>query len=149
MDPAVVSIIVADAQQSGAFVLSEADFFRSRDQVTVAQSGPLSNGTVLGQITATGKYVASSSTATDGSEIASAVLWEDIDATLSDVLASVISRDAEVLASSLAYDASVNTDTLKQQKWAQLAVSGIVVRLQDNPEARAANMMQQIYRQGA
>lgn len=58
--------------------------------VTIASgAGVLARGTVMGRVNATGKYVAYNDGASDGSEIAIAILARDIDATTSDVLANV------------------------------------------------------------
>lgn len=57
--------------------------------VTVASGeGVLTRGTVLGCISATGKYAAFDSGASDGSENPVAILTRDIDATSSDVKAT-------------------------------------------------------------
>lgn len=48
-------------------------------------SGVLTRGTLLGKVTASGKYIKSLSAATDGSQNPVAVLAEDIDATSADV----------------------------------------------------------------
>lgn len=50
--------------------------------VTIASgAGALARGTVLGKITASGEYTTSTSAATDGSEVPTAILVEDVDAT--------------------------------------------------------------------
>lgn len=54
------------------------------DSIVLATGQNLSRGTVLGKITASGKYVKSLSDATDGSETPDAVLSEDCDATAAD-----------------------------------------------------------------
>lgn len=51
------------------------------DSVTIAISGVLKRGTVLGTITATGLYTPSKKDATDGSENPSAILVDDVDTT--------------------------------------------------------------------
>lgn len=48
-------------------------------------SGVLTRGTLLGKVTASGKYIKSLSAATDGSQNPVAVMAEDIDATSADV----------------------------------------------------------------
>ena len=54
---------------------------------TNAPGTVLLRGTVLGQITASGKYVVSASAASDGSQIAHAVLAADCDSSQGDVVA--------------------------------------------------------------
>ncbi len=51
------------------------------DTVTIAKSGQLQRGAVLGQITASREYVLSKKDATDGSQIPSAILVDNVDAT--------------------------------------------------------------------
>ena len=51
----------------------------------VVDTGVLKRGTVLGRITATGKWVLSASASTDGSEVPRAILAEDADATAADI----------------------------------------------------------------
>jgi hypothetical protein len=48
--------------------------------VTIASGQNLGRGALLGKITASGKYVLSLAAAADGSEVASAILAEDVDA---------------------------------------------------------------------
>lgn len=55
--------------------------------VVVSGAGILTKGTVLGVVTASGKYKAYSNAASDGSEVAAGVLGCDVDATSGDVSA--------------------------------------------------------------
>lgn len=50
----------------------------------VSGEGALAKGTVLGKVTATGKFKAYDDNNTDGSEVASAILGVDVDATSAD-----------------------------------------------------------------
>lgn len=50
----------------------------------VLDTGNLVRGSVLGKITATGKYILSASAASDGSQTPAAILAEDADATSAD-----------------------------------------------------------------
>lgn len=118
--------------RAGAFIVSEGNGNISRDVVTIAGgtggAGKLLAGTVIGKLTSGGEYVASPASGSDGSQTAVAVLFDDVDATDGDVLATVISRDAEVRASDLLYEATVDTDNEKAAKATQLAAVGIIVR---------------------
>lgn len=120
--------------RAGGFIQSEANFARSRDKVTIEGSsggaGLVLAGTVLGQITSSGKYVPSANAGSDGSQTAVAILFDDVDATNGDIVAGVVARDAEVRADSLTYDPSVTTLLQQQTKWAQLAAVGIIVRIE-------------------
>jgi len=59
------------------------------DSLVIASGNNLTRGTVLGVINASGKGVAVDSTKSDGSQVAYAILTQDTDATLADVLAPV------------------------------------------------------------
>ena len=79
------------------FVLSEADMFRSRDNVTVTQTGTeIKSGTVLGKITATGKYIPYLDGAADGSQVAAGILYTWLPAATGDKKAVVFNTDCEV-----------------------------------------------------
>jgi hypothetical protein len=117
-----------------AFVITEEDGHMSREDVTIeggsGGAGVVEAGTVLGAITASGKYVPSPATGSDGSQVAKAINAYRVDATDGDVQAVVIARLAEVNHNLLIYHVSVDDDTKKLAKWAQLAaVNGpILVR---------------------
>ena len=118
--------------RAGGFIQSEANYARSRDEVTIAGgtggAGSLVAGTVLGKLTATGKYVPCVETASDGSQTPVAILFDAVDATAADVLAGVIARDAEVRDADLTYDATVTAGANRDAKNALLADVGIIVR---------------------
>lgn len=57
--------------------------------ITIASGSALTKGSVLGRITASGKFVLSASDASDGSETPDAILAEDIDASAEDKQAVV------------------------------------------------------------
>lgn len=75
-----------------------------------------------------GSFKASPATATDGSDIAKAVLAQEVDATSAAVKAVVIRRLAEVKTDMLVFAASVNDATKKATKRAQLAAQFIIAR---------------------
>jgi len=111
------------------FVLSEAQGSRSREQIIIASgAGVLQPGTVLGKVTATGKYVASPDAGADGSQTGIAVLAYRTDATAADADAVAYVRDCEVKTAALAYEATVNDTTKEATKHAQLEAVGIIVR---------------------
>ncbi|MDE1478633.1 head decoration protein [Xenorhabdus bovienii] len=59
------------------------------ESVTIAKAGILKRGTVLGVIKATGEYVVSKKGAEDGSQIPSAILVDNVDATENSVSGGV------------------------------------------------------------
>jgi hypothetical protein len=109
----------------------EADSLYSREQVVIVSgAGALKSGTVLGKITASGKYKATTVAAADGSEDAAGILLEAVDATAADVEAVIIARDAIVSNQGLSYGADVNTAPERAAVHAALAalVPPILVR---------------------
>lgn len=79
------------------FVISEATNSRSRDNVTVAQTGTeIVSGTVMGIITASGKYAPYSNGASDGTQTAVGVLYNYLPAKTGDTKAVVFNLDCEV-----------------------------------------------------
>lgn len=123
---------LTEGRHNGEGLVSEANFHRSRDAVVIKSgAGKIAPGTILGKITADGKYWPStdaSVTETAGAETAIAVALYGCDATDADASITVISRDAEWNASTLAYHASVGTAPKKAAKVAQLAAVGIIAR---------------------
>jgi hypothetical protein len=123
-----------EKRQALSFVLNEQPGHLSRETVTIeggsGGAGVVEAGTVLGKITASGKYVPSPATGSDGSQVAKAINAYRVDATGDDVQAVVIARLAEVNGNLLIYDASVNDATKVLAKATQLAaVNGpIIVR---------------------
>lgn len=113
---------------AGSFIKSEQCGDLSRETLTVASgSGKLLAGTVLGKVTATGKYKPYDNDATDGTQTAAAILVYDIDATSSDVQAVTIVRLAEVWASRLQWAATVLTAE-KAPAYVELASTFVIVR---------------------
>lgn len=125
--------------RAGGFLASEANWARARDKVTIeggfTGAVALYAGTVLGKITATGKYTISPNTGSDGSQTAVAILWEDVDPTDGDVVAGIAARDCEVRANDLTYDSTVDDNTKKGTKHTQLAAVGIIVRTSDDAQS--------------
>lgn len=68
----------------------------SKDTVTLISGQNLAAGTVLGLITASGKYTLHNNAAADGSEVAAAVLPVAADASGGDLAVVAITRLAEV-----------------------------------------------------
>lgn len=121
--------VLTEGPRPGEFIMSEANWHRSRDTIVIASgSGKVAPGTVLGKLTASGKYVPSPATGSDGSQTGVALPIHGVDATSADVRVAAITRDAEVNGKCLAYEATVNDDTKKNAKATQLAAVGIIVR---------------------
>ncbi len=75
-----------------------------------------------------GKYVPSPATASDGSQVAAAILGYGVDATSEDVEVVAVTNDAEVKNPMLIFDATVNDDTKRNTKLTQLRAVGIKAR---------------------
>jgi hypothetical protein len=115
-----------------AFVLSEGNGQISREVITILSgAGVLEAGTVLGQITASKKFVISPNALVvgkEGAETAKAILAYKVDATDADAEAVVVARHAEVKEPMLIFDALVNDNTKKAAKLTQLAAATIIAR---------------------
>lgn len=121
--------VLNEGRHPGEFLMSEANRQRSRGNITVASgAGIIAPGTVLGKITASGKYVASAAGATDGSETAVAVALYGCDASSADAEIAAIVRDAEVNSSVLTYHADRDQAAEKVAANTALAAVGIIVR---------------------
>lgn len=81
----------------------------SREVIVVASgAGILKLGTVLGQITASGKYVLHDNAAADGSQNAAAILGEAVDATSADVRTFAVTWGAIAVLSELTFKAGIS-----------------------------------------
>jgi hypothetical protein len=78
-----------ESRHAAEFILSEANGQRSRDTVTVISGQNLKAGTVVGKITASGKYTAVTAAAADGSQNGVAIVIYPVDATAGDTKAAV------------------------------------------------------------
>lgn len=104
----------------------DADF--SQDEIIIASgAGQLKLGTVLGQITATKKYVLQDPAAADGSEVARAILGEAVLATSADVPVLGVIWGAIVVLPELHFKAGI-TEAEKAAAVASLAEQKILAR---------------------
>lgn len=101
----------------------------TREVITLLQGLPYPVGSVLGKITASGKYTLSPTTGADGSQVASAVQLYAVDATLADATGIVVARGPTIVSrAGLAYGATVDDGAKIIAKIAQLAAFGIIAR---------------------
>jgi hypothetical protein len=121
--------VLTNRTRAWGFIQSEANFWRSRDRVTLDGSSAhllgetVYAGTVLAEITATGLFVPAVKTAADGSQTAQVILGEDAQNISGDLVVAVFARDGEVRAEDLTYDDSIVTDSDQAAVWAQLAAA--------------------------
>ena len=87
---------LTETPHPGGFLVWEAFRDYTRETITVAR-GTLEPGTVLGRITASGKYAAHDPAAVDGTETAVAVLWGKADASGGDTLAVALVRGPAIV----------------------------------------------------
>ncbi|PHQ72386.1 MAG: head decoration protein [Sneathiella sp.] len=123
--------VLTEGRHTGEFILTESNGKRSRDNVTVAftAAGKLAAGTVMGKITLTDKWKPHEDGASDGSETAAGILYDNVAAeAASDVVAVMITRDMEAKRGALEWDASVNTTAKEDAAITELAAFGIVIR---------------------
>jgi len=99
------------------------------EEITIAAAaGNLPTGTVLGKITASGKYKRHVAGAADGTETAAGILLDGVDASgASDVKAVRVRSNARIAPLALSWDVSVNTAPEKAAALASLAADRIFV----------------------
>src|SRR3990170_3565616 len=100
----------------------------SRETVTLKSGTNYALGSVLGKITASGKYrlsPAAAGTGDEGAESAVAVLIQAVDATAADKTGLVVARGPTILSkAALVFDASVDQPAEKAAKHTQLVTIG-------------------------
>ena len=120
--------VLAEPLNLGDLLKYEAPNLYSRDRVTVASGQNLPLGTVVGIVTATGKYKQIDPSAEDGTQVAAGVLLQACDATLIDRDDGlVVARHANVAHHALAWPDAI-TNAEKLTALAQLKALGVLVR---------------------
>ncbi|GAB4390300.1 head decoration protein [Albidovulum sp.] len=103
-----------------------------REIVTLKAGTSYALGSVLGKITASGKYrlsPAAQVVGDEGAEAATAVLIEAVDATVGDKTGLVVARGPAIVSkAALVFDASVDDAAKTAAKNAELSAAGIVPR---------------------
>ena len=103
-----------------------------REAVTLKAGTNYALGSVLGKITASGKYrlaPAAEVTGDEGAEIAAAVLIEAVDATAGDRTGPIVARGPAIVSkAALVFDASVDQPAEIAAKHTELSAAGIVPR---------------------
>ena len=120
--------VFTEAMNLGDLLKFEAPNLYSRDRVTVASGQNLPLGTVLGIVTACGKYKQIDPSAEDGTQVAAGVLLQGCDATLADRdNGLVVARHAIVSDHALQWPEAI-TAAEKASAIAQLKALGVLVR---------------------
>ncbi len=100
----------------------------SRDEDVLASgSGIVVIGTVLGCVTATGKFKPLAPAASDGTQTAAAVILQNADATSADKIVVNLKRRAQVVLQALVWPVGINA-TQRAAALASLEAKGIVAR---------------------
>ncbi|SHJ68968.1 Bacteriophage lambda head decoration protein D [Roseomonas rosea] len=124
--------VLSEGFYPGHFLVSQANGFRSRDTITIANTTgapvTLQAGLVLAKLTANGNYVPYDNAGSDGSEVAAAILFATVTVPANGTKRGAgVTRAAEVNASELLWDASVDAAG-KTAGLADLLALGIVAR---------------------
>lgn len=96
--------VLTETIHQGEWLISEASGVRSRDAgiVTVVGTSKYLSGTVMGKITASGKWVKYDETGTDdGRRVAAGILWNELPGVAGDTKAAIFTRDCEVISAKL------------------------------------------------
>lgn len=115
-----------EGRHPAEFVIAESPGDFSRENITVIAGQNLTGATVLGLITASGKYTTLNPAAADGSQNAAGILRADCNATSADTRAVAYVRDVTVNASDLNWG-TLNAGQITTAK-AQLVALGIIPR---------------------
>ena len=121
--------MLTQAASQGDVVKFQIDPNYSNEAITLLLGTNYKSGSVLGKITATGKYKLATAAGADGAQIASAVLLNPVDATLADATGVILARGPAIVSkAALVFEVSVNTVPLTAAKYAELTAVGIVPR---------------------
>lgn len=118
--------IITEGNHQAEFLLGELDSL-SLDTVTLITGQNIKSGTVLGKITASGKYTLHNNAASDGSEVAVAISLNDVDATSADTPCVIVARMQEVILSKLIFKDGISAPN-KTAALGVLATKFIIAR---------------------
>jgi len=116
-----------ESRHPGEHIVSEANGALSREQGVLISGQNLAAGTVLGVITASGKYTAFDQDAATGEEVAAAVLYAAVDASAADADCVVHARQCEVMADALTWPSDLDAGELVSAT-IELESQGIIQR---------------------
>lgn len=116
-----------EALRAGEFIIAEGNGSISREAVTIVSGQNLVAGTVVGKITASGKYTAYDDDNSDGSQTAAGILYAAVDASGGDQPGVIIVRHAEVATALLTFAGTNDAGDITAGK-ADLAALDIILR---------------------
>lgn len=125
-----------EGRHSGGFIVREANGFRSRDLATVTNSGTAAITYAAGLVmeiftpqTGVTPAVIAPYTSTTATGTAGCILYENLTVAAGATMkATILTRDAEVNAAELFYDATITTAAAQATLLTQLRATGIVAR---------------------
>ena len=118
---------LTESLNAGEFIIAEANGTISREAVTIVSGQNLAAGTVVGKITASGKYTAYDDDNADGSQAAAGILYDAVDASAADKAGVIIARHAEVITAKLTFAGTNDAGDITAGK-ADLAALDIILR---------------------
>ncbi|WP_282057574.1 head decoration protein [Lentibacter algarum] len=90
--------MLTEGKHAGGFLVWEVLRDYTRETVTIISgAGKLEPGTVLGRITSGGKYTSFAPGASNGSQNASGILWDSVDASAADAPAVILLRGPAIV----------------------------------------------------
>jgi hypothetical protein len=90
--------MLTEGKHGGGFLVWEVLRDYTRETVTITSgAGKLEPGTVLGRITTGGKYTSFAPGASNGSQNASGILWDSVDASAADAPAVILLRGPAIV----------------------------------------------------
>lgn len=123
-----MSNVKEETLHANAYIVSEANGFRSREEIVIAESQDLLPGTVLGKLTSGGQYVQHAPGASNGSQHAVAILMYPVKTGAGETKrAAAHVRDCEVRESDLTWAEGI-TGGQKTTAIGKLAETGIIMR---------------------
>jgi hypothetical protein len=108
-------------------IVSEAEGFRSRDDLTIAINQTIVPGSVLGKVTATGQYATYDPSKSDGTQTAAALALYGCTTTSLTDTTSGLTRDCEFRLEAMMWKSGLTQPQIAAAI-ASLAVAGIIIR---------------------
>jgi hypothetical protein len=105
-----MTVLTANLYRAGCYIgEAEPNNIVNEEIIVASGAGVLRAGTVLGKITASGKYWPHDNALANGAEVATAILFRGVDATSADVTAvATVNGPATIFDTMLAYKAGIS-----------------------------------------
>lgn len=116
-----------EGRHTADYILTESHGSKSRENVTFAQSVLIEPGTVVGKVSATGKFMPLDVAANDGTEIAAGVNYAQVNAASADVDGVISARDATLIKDQLIWPNGI-TENEKTTALGQLETLDLIAR---------------------